>query len=329
MKQWALTIVWIWLTVLAAYMSAVEDRNWEDANVLLVKASNLEAFSSDHSPKFRLHVNFIFQHTAKGKRDGTFIRDFVSPEHWSDELILGDFHRSRVRIDKKIWTTKNDDFMPLQVDLLFQAVFTTSFLMTVSDSVDRLRNRKIDGVETRCVEFQNILGRLVTPGELCVDRSSGSLAYWRYGTREIWYSQYAPFASALRPLRIVVAQKGLTTIEAQLTYTESPELSADSFQPIKDGAVTDTCSNARELIVRSAPEPMHPRNIARRELHPVVTVKAEVDEAGRVIKDAVVEPVLPQLDDLALNAVKSWTFEPKLCDGKPVRTTTWVDVHFR
>jgi hypothetical protein len=74
MKQRALAIVCIWLIALATYMNA-EDRNWEDANVLLVKASNLEA-CSDHAPKFRLHVNFVFQHTAKGKMEGTFHTGF-------------------------------------------------------------------------------------------------------------------------------------------------------------------------------------------------------------------------------------------------------------
>jgi TonB family protein len=60
-----------------------------------------------------------------------------------------------------------------------------------------------------------------------------------------------------------------------------------------------------------------------------VIVKAEVDENGRVIKAAIVETVHPMIDNMALTAVKSWVFQPKLCDGKPVSTTTRLEVHFR
>ncbi len=59
-----------------------------------------------------------------------------------------------------------------------------------------------------------------------------------------------------------------------------------------------------------------------------VVVRAEVDETGHVQKVAVVESVHPILDGAALEAVKRWTFEPKLCDGKPVTAFTRLDVRF-
>jgi len=48
----------------------------------------------------------------------------------------------------------------------------------------------------------------------------------------------------------------------------------------------------------------------------VVVIRAEVDETGHVRKEAVIESVHPIVDGAALAAVKQWTFEPKLCDGK-------------
>ena len=47
-------------------------------------------------------------------------------------------------------------------------------------------------------------------------------------------------------------------------------------------------------------------------------IRAEVDETGHVRKEAVIESVHPIVDGAALAAVKQWTFEPQLCDGKAV-----------
>jgi len=260
---------------------------------------------------------------------GTFVRDFVLPEHWSDELTLGDFRQNRVRIDKKIWTAKNADFSPLQVDFLFQALFTTSFRMTAADSVNRVHNRKIEGLEARCIEFQATVGRSSTPGELCVERDRGALIYWKFGTREIWYSQYMPFAGAVRPMHLAISEQGTPSVEADVSYTEVPELTADGFLPLKNAEITDVCSTSRGLMAKSAPEPMYPPSLSRRQFPGRVTVKLEVDENGHVTKAAVVESVHPMIDSSALEAAKSWVFEPRLCDGKPVSATTKMEVRFR
>ena len=84
-----------------------------------------------------------------------------------------------------------------------------------------------------------------------------------------------------------------------MTYTLASELSADSFSSLKDAEVQDVCSTSRALIAKQTPDPFsRPLSV-----HPIV-------------------------DGAALAAVKQWTFEPKLCDGKSVSTVTRLDVHF-
>jgi TonB family protein len=306
-----------------------EDRDWEQANSLLVTASGLEAFKPDQHPKFHLRADFVFHRTSEGKLKGVYYRDFVLPERWSDELVVADFRQSRVRIDKKIWTRKTADFVPVQVDTLFRALFTTTFQMVQSDIVDRIHNRKVEGIDARCIEFHNVVGRSTTPGEICVDRAGGQVVYWKYGNREIWYSQYSPFGSAVRPMRFVVAEDGGTSVEADISYSESSELGPDTFVPLQDAEVSDVCTTSRAPIAKDAPDPMFPSILSRRQFPKGVVIKAEIDENGHVTKEAVVESVHPILDGLALNAVKRWVFEPKLCDGKPVSTSTRLNVHFR
>jgi hypothetical protein len=64
---------WLIPIVLLAICFA-EDRNWEEANQLLVKASEAETFKPEQ-PKFHLTVKVLLQHTTKGKLAGTFDRD--------------------------------------------------------------------------------------------------------------------------------------------------------------------------------------------------------------------------------------------------------------
>jgi hypothetical protein len=289
--KWSTGVTVVVVFLFLGGIGSADDREWEEANSLLTKASGLEAFPPDESPKFHLQVNFVFRNTTRGNVPGTFTRHYVQPEHWSDELTAGNFRQSRVRIDKQIWTSKSADFVPLQVDFLFHALFSTSFRMTNSDAVGKVHNRKLDHTDARCIEFQAIVGRSSTPGELCVERDRGAVVYWKYGTREIWYSQYVPFAKAIRPSHLVVAERGETIVEADVTYTEAPELTAESFSPLENAEITDVCSTSRPLMAKDAPEPLYPPGFSRNQFPGRVVVKAEVDENGRVVKAAVVETV--------------------------------------
>ena len=306
-----------------------EDQNWEQANMLLVKATELETFKPDPHPKFQINVKFVFHHTSEGNLQGTYVRDFVLAERWKDEIVVGKFVQSRVRIDKQIWTKKTEEFAPIQVDTLFKALFSTKFQMVQSDIVDRVHNKKLDNVEGRCIEFHNVVGNSRTAGEICVDRVGGQIVYWKYGSREIWYTDYANFEGALRPMRFVVNEENNKSIEADVKYAEAPELTSNAFAPLQSAEITEVCNDSRGVIRKDAPDPMFPPSLSRRQFPQDVVVKAEIDETGHVTKAAVVESVHPILDGQALNAVKHWLFEPKLCDGHAVSSSTRLNVHFR
>ena len=306
-----------------------EDMNWEEANGLLVKATELQTFAADQRPKYRLSVKLSFLHTNKGTLTGTYGRDYVAPELWADRLEVGDFRQERVRIQKQGWTKKSYDLPPLQVDHFFKALNTTTYQMAQSDVVNRLHNRKLEGEEVRCIEFRNAVGRNSVEGEICVNRSAGTVSYWRYGKREIWYSHYVPFAGRVRPSHFIVAEASVTSVEADVTYELANALSAESFSPLKDAEMSDICSNSRALIAKSNPEPLFPKTLSRAQFRGPVVLRVEVDETGHVVKEAVIESLHPILDTSALEAVQAWTFEPRLCDGKPVNAVTRLDVRFR
>ena len=306
-----------------------EDRNWEEANALLTRASELEVFKADETPKYRQVATFIFHHTNKGTLKGTYQCDYLSPERWRDEITVADvYQQQRVRIEKQTWTKRSTDLTPLQVEQFLHALYTTSFRMSSSDVVNRVHKRKLDGAENRCIEFSNVVGHSSTDGEICLDQATSTVSYWKYGDREIWYSQYVPVAGRVRPSHLVVAEKGNTSVEADLTYTLNNELTPESFAPVADAEVSEVCNSTRPLQRKSSPEPYFPPGLSKNQFKGPVVVRAEVDGTGHVQKAAVIESLHPILDTAALEAVKHWTFEPRLCDGKPVNAVTRLDVWF-
>ena len=304
-----------------------EDRWLEEANQLLVKASDAEAFSPE--TKFHLTANILLQHTTSGKLSGTYARDYVGPQLWADQIEVGDFRQERVRIEKQIWRKKNQEFVPLPVDLFFKALLTTSFLMGPTDVVNRIQNRKVEGTEARCVDFRSTAGQASTDGELCVDKVAETVTYWKFGKLEIWYSNYAPFAGKVRPSHFAVAESGSTVVEGDAAYALANQLTAASFAALQNVEAENVCTTVRALVPKQTPDPFWPRAMSRTQYRGTVVIRAEVDETGHVRNGAVVESVHPILDGTALEAVKHWVFVPKLCDGKAIGTVTTLTVHFR
>jgi hypothetical protein len=82
-----------------------------------------------------------------------------------------------------------------------------------------------------------MVGRNSTDGEICLDRAAGAVVYWKYGRIEIWYSNYVPFSDRVRPSYFAAAEQGIPSVEGDVTYTLSSDLTADSFSPLKDAEV--------------------------------------------------------------------------------------------
>ncbi len=59
-----------------------------------------------------------------------------------------------------------------------------------------------------------------------------------------------------------------------------------------------------------------------------VTVSAVVGADGKVGETKIVKSPHPELNDLAMNAVKQWQFDPAKQAGKPVPFTITVNVNF-
>jgi len=75
-------------------------------------------------------------------------------------------------------------------------------------------------------------------------------------------------------------------------------------------------------------QPTYPIDAKKAKRQGVVVVAAVIGTDGKVENVSVLKSVDPSLDQSAMDAVRQWTFEPALKDGKPVKVETHVEINF-
>jgi TonB family protein len=321
------TAIALMLLILTPNVGLAEDKYRDEANLLLRKAGDLEAFKVGEFPKYHLESHFSFHRPGMQDITGNYVRDYDSASLWRAELEFGDFTFKQVRNDSHEWTKKNNDFIPMPVEEFWRALRATSFQMRDSAVVKRVYNRKMNDFDDQCIEFQDVRGKDKEAGQICVQRDTGLVVYWQYGAREVLFSDFAPLAGSLRPRHISILLAGKVSIVADLSYTEVSGFDSDAFLPIIGGERNQACSTSRVPVAKYAPDPVRPSGNGGFKGKVIVNVKIGPD--GRVQKAQVAQTVGPDLDEAAMKAVTQWQFEPGTCDALPMTVTTKVEVNFR
>jgi TonB family protein len=297
--------------------------------MMLLKASDLGTFKVGEQPKVRVRANFSFHRPDAQEVKGIYVRELESAEKWRNELQFGDLRSTRVRNGNQVWTHENFDFMPIAVEELLHALFTSTFRMAAADVVKRVHDRKINGIDTRCVEFESIVGKTMENGQICVQKDTGLVTEWQYGKRITTYSDYSSFAGRMKPRHITIEFESNNTVVADVSYDEVTAFDSETFKPLADGEVSDVCTTSRGPIAKYAPNPVYPLTVPSGAYKGKVVVDIKVGPDGHVQNAAIAETVQPQVDAAALEAVKKWQYEPGTCNGKPIKFTIQVSVNFQ
>ncbi|MBE0711997.1 MAG: TonB family protein, partial [Candidatus Aminicenantes bacterium] len=108
----------------------------------------------------------------------------------------------------------------------------------------------------------------------------------------------------------------------------------DAKTGVEGGAAAGAASDAKGAgdgkgfkIVKKV-DPVYPEEARKQGLDGDVIVEVAVDEAGEV-KEAKVLRGVDGLNQVALDAVKQWTFEPAIINGKPKAVKITVTIRFK
>jgi hypothetical protein len=301
----------IFLILFVATVSRAQDKAQMEANAILLEA-----------PRFRLEAQFSFLREGKEIAKGAYSREFESAALWHEELEFGQFKYRKVRIKRQIWTKQNADFIPPAAEGLLGAFNLTTSHLVDTEVVKRIKDRKIEGVEARCIEYENIVGKDKEQGQICVQSDTGYVIYRQYGERATTYSQFSSLGSKVRPHHFTIDFVGSDKLVADVNYREVEKFDPSGFEPIVDGEVQNVCTTSRPAVPKFTPGAVNSFDVKRGVYKGNVTVDLKIGPDGHVVNAAVEETLLPDLDATEVAAAKTLLFEPATCDGIPVASYT-------
>jgi TonB family protein len=326
MKRWHLSILFILLGTSALH---AEDKAREEANIILLKASDLETFKLNEAPKFHLEVHFSFVRPKDAEITGVYTREIDAPYLWHEELEFGLYKFHRVRIRKQIWTRSNSDFAPMPVQALWGGLFHTSFQLNETDVVKRVHDRKLNGIDVRCIEVETVRGQDKDEKQICVQKDNGYPVFWENTDMQVSYSDFSPIGPKVRPHRIAIDFEGMEKLVADVKYDEVEKFDPAGFEPIIGGEVADVCVTSTSPAEKYAPDPVTSLTLRHGTNKGKMITDVLVGPDGTVLNATVEMSLQDYLDATVLDGIKKWKFEPGTCNGKPVKSVTRITTTVR
>lgn len=114
---------------------------------------------------------------------------------------------------------------------------------------------------------------------------------------------------------------GLDGAEAPYLFlvVEPPPREEAAFEP-------DRITPPRKV---EAAMPSYPEDARKDRVEGVVVIQTVIDDRGKVARTRLLHGVHPSLDQAAVDAIRTWRFEPALLDGEPVAVYYNLTINFR
>jgi TonB family protein len=99
-------------------------------------------------------------------------------------------------------------------------------------------------------------------------------------------------------------------------------------QEFEKDTVTASKDDIKPPTLIKKVDPVYPEEARKNGIQGVVILEAKIDETGHVMDGLILRSV-PALDQVAMDAVKQWVYEPVVIEGKPRKAVFTVTVRFQ
>jgi TonB family protein len=236
-----------------------------------------------------------------------------------------------IKKDGKWFRHENARFAPLGITQLQPLLPPFCLGFNIDDVVRKLKNRRVEGSDARCIEYDTIRGTSKSAHEVCIDKASQAILSYTRDDFEYLWSDYNRFDGRLLPHHAELIKLGDAqhsegkVIGADFIYSTAA-LTPDSIV-VPEGVTQDpVCRIKVPPSVKSAPDPIFPQGVSRHDTTVVLRVMVGLD--GTTHDSQIVMTGGPAYDDAAQEAVKQWSFQPELCDGQHEESQITVEVKF-
>jgi TonB family protein len=273
-------------------------------------------------PSFTLKAKTRIEHQGK-PLEGTYTLLWNGPNQWREEISFPGYSEIQIGGKGTIAIKRSLDFMPLRIHHLHLALGYgySGWILHSDETVKRIRNEKIRGVEVRCAEIADKSNHR----EVCVDTSSGALVRDRPFEDAGWMV----LGDKSFPKMVRYREDGAIVAQAEITELIDGVQAASSAFEIPNGAVTKAgCLSPSVGRAIKKVQPSYPEADRRNRVQGTVGMYAVIAEDGTLQGVRVVAGVSPGLDRASLDAVKQWRYEPSLCRDTVVPMETIIQVNY-
>jgi TonB family protein len=316
------------LAVLFSPVSLAENKQ-EDGEKLIRHAEQVSDIRSADAPAFRLKASFKGLGHDAPTGEGTYIETWVSRGRWRRESTLGDFRRTEVGGETRLWILDTSQESPGKADQL-GALMHVGDIRQQAIKIAAIRDQNVQGVKARCVELKR--GN-VGNETLCIEPQKGVLLLrktpTRWMNRTCQYGEYENFAGRMYPRHIQCMEDGHAGIDVKvLELAAEPSPDAALFAPLPGAKELANCpGKIQPPRVLDAPDPEYPKGERPPSSPEVLWLIVGADGKPRDVR--VARSIGKAFDKPALEAVGKWVFRPATCNGDPVAVQINVEVIMR
>jgi len=114
------------------------------------------------------------------------------------------------------------------------------------------------------------------------------------------------------------SESALDVQPVALQKSPAREKSTGDDEKLKTTSNDSKCDEITHPVVINKVNPTYPEEARKEKVMGVVTLETVINEDGRVDEIKVLRSPDERLSEASVDAVRQWTFEPALCDGRPV-----------
>ena len=257
--------------------------------------------------------------------EGEYVLLWNGTDQWREETSFPGFEEIRIGRSGTVALKRNLDFVPLRVDELKLALDYGRRDLTLrsDEKIKQIHNRKVHGIETRCVEIGRKLN--ANTREICVDTSTGAVIR----DHPFIDKGFSPVGAKIFPHTLSYMEHGKTVAEAEVTELEVAERLPSSAFDVPAGAVSKPdCLNPTGGRMIKTRNPSYSELEKRRYVEGTVAIYALIGVDGALHNMRVVAGVSPTLDKASLDALQEWRYEPYMCQDIPIEVETVIEVNY-
>jgi TonB family protein len=310
------------ISFLASVASAQDIKLRQEALTLLEHASAVSVPLS--RGLFEQTVTFRAYSPGGGTREGKYTRLYGAANVYRDEMEYGDYHYVYVFNHGHVAKIKTLEVSPFVARKVMDLVPIYLVRFDHADVIHSINDEELNGRATRCIAFESTYGEKTDQNEICVDKQLGTMVHVNLGDQTVNNYDFFQYRGAYYPGRIEYEKNDLK-IEMEQTVKEiQGPLDPSALAPPAGAVVGTVCQEYRRPFGQFMPQPK-PGNGSRAvdiRLHGVVRTDGKIHDATIDSSD------WPDLNEEALSIIKTWRFNPAMCDGKPADGPVDIVLHF-